>query len=181
MKKLPRPPRSTLGIPSGVSSSGVEVDVPYFEFINTLIDASGYANVDIADKLGFTQQTMVSMIRRGKIKLPLDRVEQLAKIIGTDPATLMRRVLAEDAPHVYSLLKTNGSDLYSKQEQKLIETFRNANPDSVNLSDVVLEEIAGVIKAKVAEMAKENAGQVRPPMNSQASREARAKLTTKDE
>lgn len=144
-----------------------------------MIEMSGLANVDIADKLGFSQQTMVSMIRRGKIKMPVDRVEQFAKIIGTDPANLMRRVLAEDAPHVYSMLKNNGSDFYSKDEDAVVKAVREANPDTVKLPADLIEEIGALIKARVREIQKAAGGEpVRPKKNSLAGREARAKLTS---
>lgn len=46
--------------------------------------------VEIAAEAGFRSTNMLSMIKAGKAKLPLDRVPALAKALGCDPRYLFR-------------------------------------------------------------------------------------------
>ncbi|HHX90002.1 MAG TPA: helix-turn-helix transcriptional regulator [Paracoccus sp.] len=48
---------------------------------------------EIATEAGFANANMMSMLKSGKNKLPLDRVPSLAKALEVDPAMLMRLAL----------------------------------------------------------------------------------------
>ena len=48
---------------------------------------------DIAAEAGFTNANMMSLLKSGKNKVPLDRVPSLAKALEMDPALLMRLAL----------------------------------------------------------------------------------------
>jgi DNA-binding Xre family transcriptional regulator len=45
---------------------------------------------EIAAEAGFTNANMMSLLKSGKNKVPLDRVPSLAKALEMDPALLMR-------------------------------------------------------------------------------------------
>ncbi|MDR5655248.1 helix-turn-helix domain-containing protein [Ruixingdingia sedimenti] len=48
---------------------------------------------EIASEAGFANANMLSMLKSGKNKVPLDRVPSLAKALEVDPAYLMRLAL----------------------------------------------------------------------------------------
>ena len=48
---------------------------------------------EIAAEAGFTNANMMSLLKSGKNKVPLDRVPSLAKALEMDPALLMRLAL----------------------------------------------------------------------------------------
>lgn len=48
---------------------------------------------EIAAEAGFTNANMMSLLKSGKNKVPLDRVPSLAKALEIDPALLMRLAL----------------------------------------------------------------------------------------
>ncbi|TDW20371.1 hypothetical protein EV128_1251 [Rhizobium azibense] len=50
---------------------------------------------EIAQAAGWTQSNMVTMIKKGDAKLPLDRVAQLARAIDVDPLFLFRLALEQ--------------------------------------------------------------------------------------
>lgn len=50
---------------------------------------------EIAEEAGFVNPNMVTMIKQGASKLPLDRVPALAKALDTDPAFLLRLALEQ--------------------------------------------------------------------------------------
>jgi plasmid maintenance system antidote protein VapI len=53
---------------------------------------------EIAQAAGWTQSNMVTMIKKGDAKLPLDRVVPLARAIGVDPMFLFRMALEQFMP-----------------------------------------------------------------------------------
>lgn len=48
---------------------------------------------EIASEAGFTNANMVSLLKSGKNKIPLDRIPSLARALECDPAWLMRLAL----------------------------------------------------------------------------------------
>jgi len=50
---------------------------------------------EIASEAGFTNVNMLSMIKSGKTKLPLDRVPALAKALACDPSRLFQMAIAQ--------------------------------------------------------------------------------------
>ncbi|QIG69111.1 hypothetical protein EVB77_077 [Rhizobium phage RHph_N1_10] len=63
--------------------------------IDTKVDKS---HREIAQAAGWTQSNMVTMIKKGDAKLPLDRVTALARAIGVDPMFLFRLALEQFLP-----------------------------------------------------------------------------------
>lgn len=53
---------------------------------------------EIAQAAGWTQSNMVTMIKKGDAKLPLDRVVPLARAIDVDPLFLFRMALEQFMP-----------------------------------------------------------------------------------
>ncbi len=50
---------------------------------------------EIAEEAGFVNPNMVTMIKKGATKLPIDRVPALAKALESDPALLLRLALEQ--------------------------------------------------------------------------------------
>ena len=53
---------------------------------------------DIALEMGYDKPNVLSMIKRGETKLPLDRVQALALAMDVDPAHLLRMALEDYLP-----------------------------------------------------------------------------------
>jgi transcriptional regulator with XRE-family HTH domain len=86
---------------------------------------------EIADEAGFINPNVLSMIRSGSTKLPLDRVPALAKALECDPALLMRLALdqAVGSTPAAALIEILGTPI-SANERGWIEEIRNASDDS---------------------------------------------------
>ena len=50
---------------------------------------------EIAEDAGFVNPNMLTMIKKGATKLPIDRVPALAKALESDPALLLRLALEQ--------------------------------------------------------------------------------------
>jgi transcriptional regulator with XRE-family HTH domain len=86
---------------------------------------------EIADEAGFINANVVSMIRSGTTKLPLDRVPALAKALECDPALLMRLALdqAVGSTPAAALIDILGTPI-SSNERGWIEEIRGASDGS---------------------------------------------------
>lgn len=71
-----------------------------------------FSQTEISKTAGFPSPNMLSMIKDGKAKMPMDRVQGLAKALGCDVATLTRLALRQfyDQPVLDLIVKAGGGD-----------------------------------------------------------------------
>lgn len=73
-------------------------------YINSNISKTGKRQKEIAREAGFTSPNVLSMIKTGEMKLPLARVPALAKAMEVPAQELLRLVLRQDYPEVWSVI-----------------------------------------------------------------------------
>lgn len=109
------------------------------EFLSQAIDISGKSQKDIAREAGWQKPNVLSMMKQGITKVPLDKVPALAKACGVDPAHFLQIAMMEYQPAVWEvIIKTIGEPL-SEDEKKLLEEYRSQR-DSVEHVDEELVE-----------------------------------------
>ncbi|GAA4226862.1 hypothetical protein GCM10022290_34590 [Sagittula marina] len=64
-------------------------------FIDHAVRQSGKSNDDIAHAMGFSRPNLVTMLRVGATRLPLDRIPDFAAATGADAYELLTLALAE--------------------------------------------------------------------------------------
>ena len=64
-------------------------------FITARIEASGYSQKDIATLSGFERPNIITMIKQGKTRLPLDKIGPMANALETDATQLLKMCLEE--------------------------------------------------------------------------------------
>ncbi|MFC4236236.1 hypothetical protein ACFOY8_13550 [Thalassospira xianhensis] len=74
------------------------------KLINERIHHLDYTNAFVGMKLGLQSGNMVSMLRRGQAKLPLERVQEVAKLLEVCPVALMKLCLQTYQPWVLQVL-----------------------------------------------------------------------------
>ena len=86
---------------------------------------------EIAEEAGFVNPNMLTMIKKGSTKLPVDRVPALAKALDCDPALLLRLALEQSegstvAAAIYDII---GQPI-TKNEMAWIVEIREASGDT---------------------------------------------------
>lgn len=100
------------------------------EYLKVQYDASGLTQEQIADELGIKSQNMISLITRGKIKIPMERIVPLAKVLKIDPKDLLLRAIEEYQPEIYSVYEEIlNQPILTNSEIEIIEQVRAANED----------------------------------------------------
>lgn len=93
-------------------------------FIADRVQQCGRLQKQIASDAGFDSANMITMIKQGQTKLPLDKVGPLAKAIGADPVQLLKMCLAEYCPHTWAEIEGYLDDALTSDERALIHAMR---------------------------------------------------------
>jgi len=100
------------------------------EYLAALIDNSDLKQNEISERLGYTNANMISMIKTGKTKLPLEKVPAFAEAVGVDPAHLLRLILKEYAPEVLDVLNKTLGVSVTQHETQILKVIRKATKES---------------------------------------------------
>lgn len=73
-------------------------------FISRAIEFSGKSQREIAKEVGFPKPNIISMLKKGEMKLPLDRIPDLAKACHVDPTFVFRLAMEEYHPAIWEVL-----------------------------------------------------------------------------
>lgn len=86
---------------------------------------------EIAHQAGFVNANMISLLKNGSSKIPLDRVPDLARAIEVDPAHLMRIALEQSIGKTaaLSVLEVFGTPT-TANERHWLEEIRQASGDT---------------------------------------------------
>lgn len=86
---------------------------------------------DIAHEAGFVNANMLSLLKSGATKVPLDRVPALAKALEVDPALLMRLSLEQSVgmTAANAIIEVFGTPV-SENERGWLDEIRDASGNS---------------------------------------------------
>lgn len=97
------------------------------EFIEARQIELGKTDREIALALGDDFDKVIPLVKKGAMKLPLNKVIELAGVLDLDPADLLKRLLAEyDLGLLAVLEKVLGPVTMSPAEIKLLQAVRKA-------------------------------------------------------
>lgn len=103
------------------------------DYISRQIEACGKSQAQIAREVGYDRPNLISMIKSGQTKLPVQKVPALARALGVDPAFLFRIVMSEYSPALLEAIgEIPGAVPVTQNERGIIEAIRrlsgNADP-----------------------------------------------------
>lgn len=100
----------------------------------------GMTNREIADAVGYHHPNMITMIRKGKTRLPIDKVQRFAAALGVDPVWLLRSVLKEYTPETLVVIEQCLGPLTTNNERCVLEVWRHATERADPLISNELQE-----------------------------------------
>jgi hypothetical protein len=119
-----------------------ETRVTVAQFLTQHIDACGRTQKEIAAEVGYDCANMITMMKQGMTKVPLNKVGPLARALGIASADFLHMVMAEYMPDTLAAV---GEILpvLSRSERQVIQALRrirnesNAEPVVCDARDVV--------------------------------------------
>ncbi|PLC44473.1 hypothetical protein C0Q88_07280 [Ralstonia pickettii] len=110
------------------------------DYVGHMLAISGKTQKELADELGFSTPNMVSMIKSGRAKVPIQKVGQLAKALNVDPVYFLQLVLREYQPETWEAIEGvfANQHVLTANEVEIIDTLRAAklpNPKLASNAD----------------------------------------------
>ncbi|MCL2524164.1 MAG: helix-turn-helix domain-containing protein [Betaproteobacteria bacterium] len=118
------------------------------QYISEQIRLSGKMQQEISKEVGFATPNMISMIRKGTAKVPLDKVTRIAKAVGIDPIHMFKLCFAEYYPDVWAdIQRVFAYPVLTSHEMDILDLVRSANVDNPKVrTDEERQRIRAVIE-----------------------------------
>lgn len=78
----------------------------------------GTTDHEIAVALGYDHDRVIEMIKRGKLRFPLNRVTDLAGVLDVDAEAVLRLALSESDPGLLTVIERVMGPMASRQENQ---------------------------------------------------------------
>jgi transcriptional regulator with XRE-family HTH domain len=91
------------------------------------IEASELTQREIADRVGFRQANIISMLKTGETRVPLDRIPALAQTLGMNERDFLLTAIAEYHPGIHEVLVDILGLPLSDAELGIVTMFRMAS------------------------------------------------------
>lgn len=94
------------------------------DYLDKMIELSEKTQKEIAHEVGYSKPNMITMMKQGLTKVPIDKAPSLAKALNVDPAHFVRLVMREYMPDAWRAIESTCGQSLSANEQRLIEVYR---------------------------------------------------------
>jgi transcriptional regulator with XRE-family HTH domain len=106
---------------------------------------------EIAAESGYENANMISMFKRGEVRVPLDKIPLLAKSLHVDPGHLFRLALEQYWPSLGgTIVEIFGRVVTANEEEILIKPWREATRNRDPESNIRIKEAVERILAEIA-------------------------------
>lgn len=98
------------------------------EYLIGQINMSGKSQAEIAKDVGFNMANMITMLKKGLTKLPIDKVGLMAKSLGVDPLHLYKLCMVEYYPSTWEMIQGFlHQPTLTENEMEIIQIIRESN------------------------------------------------------
>lgn len=132
---MPRRPKTVTGGPTA-------------DFLGRAIAFSGKSQREIANAIGIGKPNMISMMKLGHTKVPIDRIPDLADACGVDPVLFMRVALREYHPELLDLTEDYVGDLLTLNDLRMVRCYRAiaGEDEQIDVDDEVRLAVMGTLQ-----------------------------------
>lgn len=97
------------------------------EYITMQLHLCGKAQTQIAEEVGFDKPNVITMIKQGKTKVPLNKIGSMAKALEVDPVFFFKFVMNEYMPDLMGMIAAiTNQPIITRNEMEFIEVIRSA-------------------------------------------------------
>jgi len=95
------------------------------EYLTHQLRLCGKTQKQVAKEVGYDKPNIITMMKRGQTKIPLEKVPALAKALSVDPAHFLRIAMLEYAPENWRVIEDAFGFVTTRHERELVETVRS--------------------------------------------------------
>ena len=97
------------------------------EYITWQINLCGKKQTQIAEEVGFEKPNVITMIKQGKTKVPINKIGKFAKALEVDPIFFMKMVFTEYMPDAMEAINSIiNQPIITQNEWEIVEVIRSA-------------------------------------------------------
>tara|TARA_R110000744_G_scaffold221344_6_gene340293 strand:+ start:1262 stop:1762 length:501 start_codon:yes stop_codon:yes gene_type:complete len=112
--------------------------------VERLLNTGQKSQITIAKECGFTSRNVLTMIKQGTTKMPLDKAAAFARSMDTDVGQFMLLCLREYQPHILDALSEINGEIIDEDEIRLIRLYRKARAEkSERLQNAAIKKADG--------------------------------------
>lgn len=109
------------------SKKNAKSRVTVAEYLSQQIHLSGIPQKEIAERMNYKKPNIITMFKQGSTKLPVNKVKEMADILGVDRVYLLRLVMLEYSPETWAALEEliGSGNMTTDNERKILELTRS--------------------------------------------------------
>src|SRR5690606_20741994 len=98
--------------------------------------------------IGLDRPNVISMMKHGQTKVPMERIPDLAEACGVDPVLFMRVALREYHPELLELVESYVGDLLTINDLRMVRCYRAiaGEDEDINVDDEVRLAVMGTLQ-----------------------------------
>ncbi|NDR56662.1 helix-turn-helix transcriptional regulator [Pseudoruegeria sp. M32A2M] len=102
---------------------------PTAAFLTTAIEHSGLTQREIAQRAGYAKPNVLSMMKTGETKVPIERFPALAEVCDADPIDFARIAMLEYHPEIWGTLNLVFDPKLTDRDITVLRILRQADPN----------------------------------------------------
>lgn len=124
-----------------------KTDLTVSEYLTKAIELSGKTQREIAREVGYPKPNVISMMKQGQTKVPIEKAPLFAKACGVDPAFFLRLVLQEYFPDAWVAIHKTFGEALTVNERALVEAYRETAPsDEIEVDVIAASRVKDALK-----------------------------------
>lgn len=100
------------------------------EYISAQINIVRKTQKEIAEDIGYDKPNIITMFKQGLTKVPIGKIEPLAKSLGVDPAYMLRIAMSEYMPETLEAIENLMGGLVTANEMEILKVIRETTGNS---------------------------------------------------
>jgi hypothetical protein len=117
------------------------------DYLAKAIDLSGLTQRELAAAVGYPKPNVISMMKLGQTKIPMEKVPVFARALGLDPAHFTRLAMREYMPDVWEALESVFGESLTDRERRFVEILRETDPSGeLQLDPLVVARVKDALR-----------------------------------
>lgn len=96
------------------------------QYLARALEFSGRSQREVAQRAGFAKPNIISMMKKGETRIPIDRIPSLARACGVDPVPFIRTAMAEYEPRAWDAITGVLGAPLTRDEEVLLDAYDEA-------------------------------------------------------
>lgn len=97
-------------------------------YLTQQLSLCGKSQIEVSTEVGYDNPNVLTMLKQGKTKLPINKVKVMARALGVDPIHLLRLTMLEYMPDTWEVISdVLGGTVLTTSEKNIIKLVRQSD------------------------------------------------------